>query len=138
MYLIIHPPNKMNMRVLWVMPLRLLNADFRFWSRFRGGFFAESGPRVEHNDYDGAGNAIQGVELHMPKMFGTDGVRGLANRDLTARLALDLGDAAVCSATPAPKTISLRGAARVGRDTRVSGDFLASALSAGMPPADST
>lgn len=57
--------------------------------------FAESGPRVEHNDYDGAGNAIQGVELHMPKMFGTDGVRGLANRDLTARLALDLGDAAV-------------------------------------------
>ena len=56
---------------LWVMPLRLLNADFRFWSRFRGGFFAESGPRVEHNDYDGAGNAIQGVELHMPKMFGT-------------------------------------------------------------------
>ena len=31
----------------------------------------------------------------MPKMFGTDGVRGLANRDLTARLALDLGDAAV-------------------------------------------
>ena len=50
---------------------------------------------MEHNDYDGAGNAIQGVELHMPKMFGTDGVRGLANRDLTARLALDLGDAAV-------------------------------------------
>ena len=31
----------------------------------------------------------------MPKMFGTDGVRGLANKDLTARLALDLGDAAV-------------------------------------------
>ena len=30
----------------------------------------------------------------MPKMFGTDGVRGLANRDLTAQLALDLGDAA--------------------------------------------
>ena len=31
----------------------------------------------------------------MPNMFGTDGVRGLANRDLTAQLALDLGDAAV-------------------------------------------
>ncbi len=31
----------------------------------------------------------------MPRMFGTDGVRGLANRDLTAQLALDLGDAAV-------------------------------------------
>ena len=57
-------------------------------------FFAESRPAPRYNDYDGAGNAIQGVELHMPKMFGTDGVRGLANRDLTARLALDLGDAA--------------------------------------------
>ena len=31
----------------------------------------------------------------MPRLFGTDGVRGLANRDLTAQLALDLGDAAV-------------------------------------------
>lgn len=31
----------------------------------------------------------------MPRMFGTDGVRGLANRALTAQLALDLGDAAV-------------------------------------------
>ena len=31
----------------------------------------------------------------MPRMFETDGVRGLANRDLTAQLALDLGDAAV-------------------------------------------
>ena len=30
----------------------------------------------------------------MPRMFGTDGVRGLANRALTAQLALDLGDAA--------------------------------------------
>lgn len=60
------------------------------WRFFVGWVFG-----VEHNDYDGAGNAIQGVELHMPKMFGTDGVRGLANRDLTARLALDLGDAAV-------------------------------------------
>ena len=42
----------------------------------------------------------------MPKMFGTDGVRGLANKDLTARLALDLGDAAVrvLGQADAPKT----------------------------------
>ena len=76
----------------------------------------------------------------MPKMFGTDGVRGLANKDLTARLALDLGDAAVrvLGQADAPKTkdddVHSEGRRRalVGRDTRVSGDFLSSALSAGM------
>lgn len=67
----------------------------------------------------------------MPRLFGTDGVRGLANRDLTPKLALDLGEAAVrilgsdhCKGT--------RRRALVGRDTRVSGDFLGAALSAGM------
>lgn len=72
----------------------------------------------------------------MPRMFGTDGVRGLANRDLTAQLALDLGDAAVRvlggSGTAAGEQQAGRRRALVGRDTRVSGDFLASALSAGM------
>ncbi|OZG63200.1 phosphoglucosamine mutase [Bifidobacterium lemurum] len=71
----------------------------------------------------------------MPKMFGTDGVRGLANRDLTAQLALDLGDAAVRvlgdSGTKDDQPEGRR-RALVGRDTRVSGDFLAAALSAGM------
>lgn len=71
----------------------------------------------------------------MPKMFGTDGVRGLANRDLTAQLALDLGDAAVRvlgdSGSDGEQTGGRR-RALVGRDTRVSGDFLAAALSAGM------
>ena len=70
----------------------------------------------------------------MPKMFGTDGVRGLANRDLTAQLALDLGDAAVRvlgdSGTKDDRPEGRR-RALIGRDTRVSGDFLASALSAG-------
>ncbi|NEG70412.1 phosphoglucosamine mutase [Bifidobacterium choloepi] len=71
----------------------------------------------------------------MPRMFGTDGVRGLANRDLTAQLALDLGDAAVrvlgddSAPTDQPEG---RHRALIGRDTRVSGDFLASALAAGM------
>ena len=52
--------------------------------------------------YDGAryveetAEAVEAKESQiMPRLFGTDGVRGLANRDLTARLALDLGDAAV-------------------------------------------
>ena len=71
----------------------------------------------------------------MPRMFGTDGVRGLANRDLTAQLALDLGDAAVRvlgdSRTKDDQPEGRR-RALVGRDTRVSGDFLASALAAGM------
>ena len=64
----------------------------------------------------------------MPKMFGTDGVRGLANRDLTARLALDLGDAAVRvlgDAGTQDDQPEGRRRALVGRDTRVSGDFLA-------------
>ncbi|EFA22979.1 phosphoglucosamine mutase [Bifidobacterium gallicum DSM 20093 = LMG 11596] len=77
----------------------------------------------------------QTVRNDMPRMFGTDGVRGLANRALTAQLALDLGDAAVRvlgdegNRTGQPEG---RRRALVGRDTRVSGDFLAAALSAGM------
>ncbi|RBP98636.1 phosphoglucosamine mutase [Bifidobacterium aemilianum] len=71
----------------------------------------------------------------MPRMFGTDGVRGLANRDLTAQLALDLGDAAVRvlgQSTGGGDKPEGRHRALIGRDTRVSGDFLASALAAGM------
>ncbi|KFI44858.1 phosphoglucosamine mutase [Bifidobacterium bohemicum] len=72
----------------------------------------------------------------MPTMFGTDGVRGLANRDLTAQLALDLGDAAVRVLGDSSGTENGheegRRRALIGRDTRVSGDFLASALAAGM------
>lgn len=69
----------------------------------------------------------------MPRMFGTDGVRGLANRDLTAQLALDLGDAAVRVLGDDERSeFESRRRALIGRDTRVSGDFLAAALSAGM------
>lgn len=70
----------------------------------------------------------------MPRMFGTDGVRGLANRALTAQLALDLGDAAVrvLGDDGGKSEFDGRRRALVGRDTRVSGDFLAAALSAGM------
>lgn len=92
--------------------------------------------------YDGAryveetAEAVEAKESQiMPRLFGTDGVRGLANRDLTARLALDLGDAAVRVLGNSAVREGLpegRRRALIGRDTRVSGDFLASALCAGM------
>lgn len=68
----------------------------------------------------------------MPRLFGTDGVRGLANRDLTAQLALSLGDAAVRVLGVGAQRVDGRRRALIGRDTRVSGDFLSSALAAGM------
>jgi phosphoglucosamine mutase len=64
-------------------------------------------------------------------MFGTDGVRGVAGRDLTARLAMDLAVAAVpvlASATAG----SARPVAVIGRDSRASGDFLEAAVVAGL------
>ena len=62
----------------------------------------------------------------MTKLFGTDGVRGVANRDLTPDLALALGRAAG-SVLVAPG-----GTLVIGRDTRVSGPMLESALIAGL------
>jgi phosphoglucosamine mutase len=62
----------------------------------------------------------------MARLFGTDGVRGVANRDLTPDLALALGRAAALILAPDGGTIV------VGRDTRVSGPMLESALVAGL------
>ncbi|MDO4502629.1 MAG: phosphoglucosamine mutase [Coriobacteriia bacterium] len=59
----------------------------------------------------------------MSRMFGTDGVRGIANKDLTCDLAFKLGQAAVRFLG---KTIL------VGKDTRLSGDMLESAVFAGI------
>ena len=76
----------------------------------------------------------------MPKRyFGTDGVRGLANGDLTAELALDLS---VAAAHVLAETMEFEGSAGsrrpfavVGRDTRISGEFLAAAVVAGLASA---
>jgi phosphoglucosamine mutase len=72
----------------------------------------------------------------MPRLFGTDGVRGVANELLTAQMALDLGDAAVrvLGGQDGEEKAhnDTRRRALVGRDTRVSGDFLGAALAAGM------
>ena len=70
----------------------------------------------------------------MGRLFGTDGVRGVANRDLTAELALALGSAAarqLVNDGPAPRT-SNRRVAVVGRDPRASGEMLEAAVIAGL------
>ncbi len=65
----------------------------------------------------------------MARMFGTDGVRGVANTDLTPILAMQLGAA---GATVLANERSYRPTIMVGCDTRVSGDMLANALMAGI------
>ncbi len=63
----------------------------------------------------------------MIRLFGTDGVRGIANRELTPELAFRLGEAA-------GHFLGEKGRGRivVGRDTRRSGEMLESALAAGI------
>ncbi|WP_392486050.1 phosphoglucosamine mutase [Haloimpatiens sp. FM7315] len=64
----------------------------------------------------------------MGRMFGTDGVRGIANSELTADLAYKLGRAGayvLTEGTHKPKIL-------VGMDTRISGDMLESALVSGI------
>ncbi|MDP3967682.1 MAG: phosphoglucosamine mutase [Nocardioides sp.] len=71
----------------------------------------------------------------MARLFGTDGVRGLANGHLTAELALDLSVAAAHVLGEAGVFAGHRPVAVVGRDTRVSGQFLESAVVAGLASA---
>jgi phosphoglucosamine mutase len=71
----------------------------------------------------------------MGRLFGTDGVRGLANRDLTAELALDLSVAAAHVLATIGAFESPRPRAVVGRDPRSSGEFLAAATCAGLASA---
>ncbi len=73
----------------------------------------------------------------MPRLFGTDGVRGLANRELTADLALGLAQAAAAVLTKGRRAEERRAAGRrpvavVARDPRISGEFLTAAVSAGL------
>ncbi|MGA8575606.1 MAG: phosphoglucosamine mutase [Candidatus Cybelea sp.] len=66
----------------------------------------------------------------MSRLFGTDGIRGVANRDLTPELAMRIGRAA---ASLLPQ--EARRPIAIGRDTRVSGTMLESALVAGLTSA---
>ena len=65
----------------------------------------------------------------MGRLFGTDGVRGIANRELTAELGLALGSAAA-------RRLARPGAGRrvavIGRDPRASGEMLEAAVIAGV------
>ncbi len=64
----------------------------------------------------------------MGRLFGTDGVRGVANEELTPTLAMQLGQAGACVLT---KEKEHKPTIMVGCDTRISGDMLANALMAG-------
>lgn len=65
----------------------------------------------------------------MGRLFGTDGVRGVANEELTPLLAMQLGQA---GATVLTKEKAHKPTIMVGCDTRISGDMLANALMAGV------
>ena len=65
----------------------------------------------------------------MGKLFGTDGVRGVANSELTPEMAFNLGKAGAYVLT---KEEDERPTVVIGMDTRVSGDMLQDALSAGI------
>lgn len=65
----------------------------------------------------------------MARLFGTDGVRGIANLELTGELAYRLGRSAVIALTEHGES---RPRIAVGRDPRASGEFLEAALAAGV------
>lgn len=64
----------------------------------------------------------------MGRLFGTDGVRGIANSELTPEMAFNLGKAGAT----ALKKENQRPVVVIGKDTRISGDLLENALTAGI------
>jgi phosphoglucosamine mutase len=73
----------------------------------------------------------------MPRLFGTDGVRGLANSEITVELALGLSQAAAVVLGKGRFADGRRASGRrpiavVARDPRVSGEFISSAVAAGL------
>lgn len=66
----------------------------------------------------------------MGRLFGTDGVRGVANKDLTNELAMKIGMAA--AEILLKRAGDQRPTVMIGRDTRASGDMLEAALTAGF------
>lgn len=65
----------------------------------------------------------------MGRLFGTDGIRGVAGKDLTAELAMNIGKAA---ATVLTEGCRRRPVFVIGTDTRISSDMLSAAVSAGL------
>lgn len=66
----------------------------------------------------------------MGKLFGTDGIRGIANKELTAELAFKTGQSGAYVLTR--QTKRERPVILIGKDTRQSGDMLEAALTAGL------
>ena len=71
----------------------------------------------------------------MVRLFGTDGVRGLAGVDVTAELALRLAHAAALVLGRNARAESRRATAVVARDPRVSGEFISAAVTSGLAAA---
>ena len=65
----------------------------------------------------------------MGRIFGTDGVRGIANGDLTIELAMQIGRAA---GMVVEESVGRRPTVLVGKDPRISSDMLEAALSSGL------
>ena len=68
----------------------------------------------------------------MARLFGTDGVRGLANRDITVESALKLAQAAAIVLGEESRGRGQKPIAVIGRDPRISGEFLAAAIASGL------
>ena len=65
----------------------------------------------------------------MGRLFGTDGVRGIAGKDMTCELAMEIGRAAATVLTYGRRRRPL---VVLGKDTRLSSDMLGAALAAGL------
>ena len=65
----------------------------------------------------------------MGRLFGTDGVRGIANSELTCETAFKIGK---CAAYVLTREIQHKPKILIGKDTRISGDMLEAALTAGL------
>ena len=68
----------------------------------------------------------------MARLFGTDGVRGTANREITAEFALRLAQAAAIVLTEQSKKSGNRPKAVLAHDPRTSSDFISAAVAAGL------
>ena len=68
----------------------------------------------------------------MARLFGTDGVRGTANKDITADFSLRLAQAAAVVLAAGARERGERPRAVIAKDPRVSSDFISAAVSAGL------
>lgn len=68
----------------------------------------------------------------MGRLFGTDGVRGIANKDITAEFALSLAQAAALVLSEDSRNRGDRPRAVIAHDPRISSDFISAAVAAGL------